>query len=546
MGNGLKYNALYRSTVIVWMALKFIFQIYFFHVRHNIWDETTKAKWDKLLVKQAKEYRIKAVKLGGILIKVGQFLSTRTDFMPDVFIRELTGLVDRVPPMSYEYAKSLMEKEWGTSIDQHLLDIKEKAIASASIGEVYCARLKDGSPVAIKVQRYRIEEVFHKDFKALRIVFWLISVFTSFGKKADLKALYRELVIVMNRELNFRQELQYGNYFRERFKDNDAVHVPWYEEKLCTRKVLVMEWVSGKKVTDIPFLTKHHINPQRVSKVLFDLFLDQFINHGYFHADPHAGNILIQKNGMVSIIDFGMVSEVRKQDTNYFKQLIRSIILDDYDKVIETLDEMNFILPNANRRKLKKMIKQTVELYQNGTIKNMDEHTMEQLKEDVRMFVSEQPIQLSAEYAFLGRAMSIVVGILFELDPDIDIQKLAKPKIKQWFGGSFIEGIYKPVVVDTLKPLLSFPKAMLGYLESGEKDRQWDKEKHRKQLKHHFYIVLELLFFVMIMFGAGLMFYGIHISSVAFIIVGSIAAGLFIILINCILFIHYRLIKASM
>src|SRR5699024_152544 len=168
-----------RYVVIVWMTLKFIFQIYFFYIRHRVWDGPTRKKWDALLVKQAIEYRKKAVHLGGVLIKVGQFLSTRTDFMPDVFIRELSGLVDKVPAGSFTYAKKVMEKEWGNTLNTHLSEISESPVASASIGEVYYATLKNGSEVAIKIQRERVQEIFHKDFKALRMVFWLISILTS-------------------------------------------------------------------------------------------------------------------------------------------------------------------------------------------------------------------------------------------------------------------------------------------------------------------------------------------------------------------------------
>lgn len=547
MKGALKYNVFYRSTVIVWMAFKFMIQIYFFHVRHSIWDETTKEKWERLLVKQAREYRSKAIRLGGVLIKVGQFLSTRTDFMPDVFIRELAGLVDRVPSMSFEYAKTLLENEWVSPIEQHIMEIGETSIASASIGEVYRAKLKDGSDVAIKVQRYRIEEIFHKDFKALRIVFWLITLFTSFGKKADLKELYQELIIVMNRELDFRQELEFGTYFKERFKDNDLIHIPAYYEELCTKKVLVMEWVEGVKVTNISYINRHNLNAQKIAKTLFEVYMDQFIHPGYFHADPHAGNILIQQDGMIAIIDFGMVSEVREQDIYYFKQLIRSIIIDDYDEVIETLDEMNFILPNSDKKKLKKMIKQTLELYQNGSIKNMDAHTMEQLKDDIRTFIKDQPIQLSAEYAYLGRAISIIIGLLFALYPDIDIEKWAKPKIKQWFGGgALLETLYKQVVKDAVQPLLSLPKSMLNWLENGEKDRQWEKEKYRKQQKHQFYLFIEMITFIMMLIGIGFSVYGNILNETILMISALSLTFLLFISLTIIFFKHYRMIRSGM
>ncbi|MEC5424416.1 AarF/UbiB family protein [Virgibacillus sp. C22-A2] len=513
-------------------------------MRHSVWDEKTQQKWNALLVKQAKEYRIKAVELGGVLIKVGQFLSTRTDFMPDVFIRELTGLVDRVPPMTFDYAKRLLEEEWGGEIGDYVAEINETSIASASIGEVYRAKLSGGTEVAIKVQRYRVQQIFQMDFKALRMVFWILSVFTGFGKKADLKALYRELITVMDRELNFHKELEYGTYFKERYKDNSSIHIPNYYEKLSTKKVLVMDWVDGAKITDLEFMNRHQINIQQTAKTLFDFYIDQFLNQGKFHADPHAGNIIIQKDGMISIIDFGMIGEVGKQDTHYFKRIIKSLIMDDYDRIVETLDEMNFILPNADKSKLNRMIKQTIELYRNGSFKNIDAHVMDQLRNDIRIFIKDQPIQLSAEYAYLGRAISIVFGILFAIYPDIDIERWAKPKIKKMFGDrSLVESIYKQYAKDAAEPILSLPKAMLNWLESGERDRQWDKEKQEKQWKQNFYLLLEAVSFIMVIVGIAFSFYGFNLGM-SILTISAIAVTVFFILImNTILLKHYRMIR---
>ncbi|PAV31423.1 ABC transporter [Virgibacillus profundi] len=547
MRNSLKYSLIYRCTVIVWLAVKFIFQIALFHFRHRIWDERTKKKWDKLLVKLAKEYRIKAVRLGGVLIKVGQFLSTRTDFMPDVFIKELTGLVDRVPPMEFNYAKFLLEKEWGTEIYDHLKVIEKSSIASASIGEVYRAILKDGTHVAIKVQRYRIQEIFHKDFRALNIVFWILSVFTSFGKTADLKALYRELIYVMDRELDFEKELGFGEYFKERYKDNESIHIPSYYNELSTKKVLVMEWIDGTKITDLKFMKRHHINVEQTAKNLFDFYLDQFLNVGKFHADPHAGNVLIKKDGRIGIIDFGMVREITKQDTHYFKLFVQGLIIDNYDIVFEALDEMNFILPNANKKNLKKTMKQTLEMYQNGSFNNMDAQTLDQLKEEIISLVKNQPIQLPADYAYLGRAISIVVGILFAIYPDIDMEAWAKPKIKKWFGSkNLVEIFYKQYAKETVEPLLSFPRAMLNWLESGEKDRQWEKEKQQMKFKHHFYLLLEVISFIMVVIGIGTVSYGLILSLPGMIIIASVITVIFIVIISIILFKHFRMIRNRM
>src|SRR5690625_5495886 len=135
--NSRKYNIIYRCTIIVWMAIKFIFQIYSFHMRNRIWDERTKKKWNNLLIRMAKEYRKNAVKLGGVLIKVGQFLGTRADIMPDVFIKELNGLVDRVPVMPFSYARTLLNQEWEGEIAANIQDRKSTRLNSSHVAISY-------------------------------------------------------------------------------------------------------------------------------------------------------------------------------------------------------------------------------------------------------------------------------------------------------------------------------------------------------------------------------------------------------------------------
>lgn len=544
--NALKYNIVYRCTIIVWMAVKFIYQIYSFQVRNRIWDEPTKQKWNRLLVKQAKEYRKNAIKLGGVLIKVGQFLATRADIMPEAFIKELTGLVDRVPAMPFSYAKSLLEEEWGGDIYRHLESIQESSFSSASIGEVYKAVLKDGSDVAIKVQRYRVEDIYHMDFKALKIVFWIIATFTSFSKNANLSELYQELICVMDRELDFQQELQYGKYFRAHYKDYRDIYIPFYYENLSTRKVLVMEWIEGAKITNRNYLQRHQVNVQQTAKSLFDFYIAQFLSSGYFHADPHAGNILIQRDGTIVIIDFGMIGEISKQDTHYFKRLMQCFILDDYDAVIDILEEMNFILPDANKGKLQEILQHTVEMYQSGAVKRLDSQTMDQIAKDIRTIIKDQPIQLPADYLYLGRAISIIFGVLTEVYPEMDVEKWAKPKIKQWVGGkNFTQSVYRQIVKDTVQPVLSFPRAMLGWLENGEKDRQWLKQAQQTKLKHHFYLFIEISSFILVLISLGVTIYAHRFVLDILEKAGISLAGVFFLTLFFSLIKHYRMIQSQ-
>lgn len=540
----LKYNFLYRYLVIITLTISFITRIYLFLLLHSVWDEQTNKKWNKLLEELGKKYREKAENLGGVLIKVGQFLSTRTDFLPDVFIQELTGLVDHVPSMPFEYAEKILREDWGENIYEHVKYIKKQSVASASIGEVYYGILKNDQEVAIKVRRHRIEEVFHKDFVALRMVFWILKVFTNFGKKADLTALYHELVTVMERELDYGQELEFGKYFKRRYGDMENIHIPYFYEEQCTKRILLMEWIHGEKITDTAFFAEHHLNREQISKNLFDFYIDQFLNPGKFHADPHAGNILLREDGTVAIIDFGMIGEIKKQDTENFKLLIQGFIIDNYEIVIDALDKMNFLLPNANKKKIKEVLIDAVEMYSDVSLKNLDRQAINQVFDEISEIVKEQPIQLPADYAYLLRAISIVVGILYTINPEIDIVKWGKDEIKDWFGTkSIVESVTKQYVRRATDPLLSYPRALLNFLESGERDRVWDKEKNQIKMKHQYYLLLEVFSFIMVVVGTLISVYSYAIDEAAIRYTGWTIAVIFFVLLNILLLFHRRMIR---
>ncbi len=539
-----KYISIYRVSLIVWMATRFLLQIVWFQKTHRIWDEQTNKKWEAMLARQAGEYRKKAILLGGLLIKFGQFLSSRGDLLPSSFIKELEGLVDRVEPTPFRYSKKTIEEDWGTSLDEHLADIDENAVASASIGEVYKAHLHDGTPVAVKVQRYRVADIFRMDFKALRIVFWMLGRFTKYGKKADLKALYKEVVMVISNELDFTMELENGNHFKKRFKDFPSLYIPEYYSDLSTRRVLVMEWIEGAKVTDVSFIKKHKIDREKLAKVLFDLSIEQFLYAGMFHSDPHPGNLMLKSDGTLVVIDFGMVGEVKKEDATSIRKMIQGFILDDYDKVIEALREMEFLLQHADTEKMKKLLKQTTKMYLEGDFNKLDAQMITDILEEVQGFVKEQPIQLPADYAFLGRATSIISGVLITVYPQVDLVKWGRPVIKEWMAGDDSNfSLYKEIAKETARPLLSLPRALIEYLEDGDKEREWQSHKQQNHLFHQYYLFYALLFFFVFTAGGGViggtMVYSLPIPLWA----GGFIAGIGAVGWIFFMLSHFRLLK---
>ncbi|MYL69631.1 AarF/ABC1/UbiB kinase family protein [Halobacillus litoralis] len=544
MGKRLKYISIYRISIIVWMALKFLIQIFWFEKRHRIWDQDTKRKWEEMLAKQAEEYRRKAVLLGGLLIKFGQFLSSRGDLLPQSFIKELEGLVDRVEPVPFKYSKQTMEEDWNAPLDEYLSNIKEDSIASASIGEVYKAHLKDGTPVAVKVQRYRVRDTFRMDFKALKIVFWMLNKFTVYGKKADLPALYREVVRVISNELDFTMELQNGNHFKKRFADFEDVYIPDYYSDLSTKRVLVMEWIEGTKITDLSFIKKNNIDREKIARTLFDLCVEQFLYAGMFHSDPHPGNLMLKEDGTVVVIDFGMVGEIKNEDANSIRKMIQGFILDDYDRVIESLQEMDFLLPDADTEKVKKLLKQTTDMYLDGNFDKLDAHMMNDMLGDLQEFVKEQPIQLPADYAFLGRATSIIVGVLTSVYPQIDLIKWGRPVIKEWMSGEASSfSLYKEIAKETARPLLSLPRALVEYLEDGDKEREWKSYHQKNHLFHQYYLFYTFLSLVIAGIGAASLYYTLIVPVLPTIWIGSIVSGVGVLGFLVSSFNHLRMLK---
>lgn len=472
--------AFIRITRIVFMALKFFMRATFFQRRHRgNWNPLVEEKWNKLVTAMAKEYKILALQLGGLMIKLGQFLSTRADIMPPSFLAELEGLTDRVPSVSRERIVSVLEQEWNTAHTTYLKHLSEEAIASASIGEVYKGVLKDGTEVAIKVQRPGTSRILRADFQAVRIVIWFARKFTRFAKQVDFTKLYLEMTETIGAELNFQQELQNGRSFAERFNEMDGIEFPRYFDDLSTRHVLVMDWIEGARITDLAFIEKNGIDRFEISERLFILFLEQVLYGGQFHADPHGGNILLKKDGTIVLIDFGMTGVIRKSDSQSVLRIAEGIIFKNYDQVLDGLEELRFLLPHADREVLKDVIARLVTAYESNELMEMDSFVVERLLKDLQVIVRTQPVQLPSEFAFFGRAVSIFVGVLHILNPKVDLMALARPRILEWASSQkdgekvFGRGDVLRWILNSTGPFRAFPQKVISYLEEPERMRNY-------------------------------------------------------------------------
>ncbi|WP_246596131.1 ABC1 kinase family protein [Bacillus alkalicola] len=406
------------------MAFIIFIQIYWYKL-----SKKSAADWEKLWEKIGGRFRRTLFDLEGLLIKVGQLLSIRADLLPNGFIRQIQDLTDQVPPSEWEEIERTLITEWGGPLENSLISIEKKAVASASIGEVYKAILKDGKTVAIKVQRPNIQSIIQTDFRTLSIIIWFAHHFVPLPKGfINLKVLYKELKEVIERELDFSLEKNSLLFFQERFKDTEGVKIPDVYSELSTEKILVMEWMNGIKLTDEASISQLETNKSELAKRLIEVFLPQWLEPGMFHADPHSGNVLVSKEGEIILLDFGMVGEISKKDATYFQALIESLLSKNYPKAVESLTYLGFLLPEADPRTMERLLAELMS-FQPADLKEMD---LIALKLELNDMIQALPIQVPTRFVFLGRSFITMEGIVMSLVSEDDLHHVLKPVFMNW------------------------------------------------------------------------------------------------------------------
>ena len=438
----MKSFGLYRIVVIVTMAVKFFMQVYLLQRKWRDGGLTdASGAVERLLARQAVEFRRTALKLEGLTIKVGQFLSARADVMPQVFTSQLKDLVDRVPPAPWPAMKRILLSEWNVPLEQVFLSIEPTPIASASIADVYRAVLRDGTVVAVKIRRPNVVRLMRADFTALKIVLRLAKRFTNWGEMADLDALYRDFVAMTERELDFRLERKHSERFRAMIERLQLeASAPLCYEQWSTEQVLVMEWVDGVPISDQAWLERHQIDRESLIQRLIDVFFAQIFSEGFFHADPHPGNLLVSADGTLHVIDFGMMGTIRDAVRQDMKLFLQGFIARDASKMATAFEGLGFLRTGAEPLDLQTLIKTGTDFFLEKDFSQVDEQTMVEMLAFLREYVARNPLQLPAEFAFLGRAISIMSGVLAQIKPQIDYLEAVKPAVDKWLGAQAEDG----------------------------------------------------------------------------------------------------------
>src|SRR3989454_6296809 len=303
----------------------------------------------EVLIKVLVAFRKTAVKLGVLLIKLGQFLSSRADLLPEQALAAIASLQDEVPPAPFSHVVTVIESELGKPVEQLFSMLERKCTAAASLGQVHKAILAStGEEVAVKVQRPNIAQLVRMDLSTLKSVISVVNRFVDTSEFIDLMAVYREFKRTVYEEIDYVTETANAKRFKEMFKDDPIIYIPRVYDDYTSRRLLVLEWINGIKINDYAALEAAGISRLEVAKRTVRAYFHQFFEEGFFHADPHPGNIFIQKGSgstgpIIAFVDFGMVGTLTKSMKKAMKDLFLSFVARDSHALVDALSRLGFI-----------------------------------------------------------------------------------------------------------------------------------------------------------------------------------------------------------
>lgn len=430
--------------------------------RHFITREDQARAAEALWRSEGARLRRQAVRLGGLVIKVGQFLSARADVLPEAFTSELGSLQDVVPPVSWAVVEPRLTKFFGRPLDQVFDRFDPSPAAAASLAQVYRARYQ-GREVAVKVLRPGIERTVAVDLNAVGIAARWATRLTTWGKRFDLMAVWQELGEITLEELDLKGEADRLRRFKRNFQEDAFVHVPRPIPELSGDRVLVMNAVTGVKPDDLAGLRERGIDTRRLARNLIRSYMKQWLVDGFFHADPHPGNLFVRDDGSITYIDFGMMGEVRPEDRKALRQLVMGVLVQDVDQVVAALEDLDFLRPSSDRSRLRRavgsLIHQLLETPPPAMTSWRPGPEAEALARDIRYFLHENTLQLPVRYTFLGRAMGILAGMVARLAPDESFTRMMADGAARYVGREGTSG-----AVDALTSLIARVAGLPGQL----------------------------------------------------------------------------------
>ena len=424
----------------------------------------------------ARRFRVLAIDLGGLMIKVGQFMSSRLDVLPPEVTTELEGLQDEVPPVAFPAIRQLAESELGVPLETAFSFIDETPVAAASLGQAHRARLSEADAsqtglldVIIKIQRPGIDAIVDVDLAALRRVGGWLSRVRLVSDRVDMPALVEEFAHTSLEEIDYLHEGQNAERFAENFAGDARVAVPELVWERTTRRVLTMQDVTAIKANDGAALRAAGIDPSEVATVFASVMFDQLFIHGFFHADPHPGNIFVTPHPdgswAFTFIDFGMMGEVPPTLRQGLRRLLIAAASRDGKGMVSGIQQVGVLLPSADTTELERAMTTLFSRFGGmgfAELQEVDPREFRAFAEEFGHVVRTLPFQLPENFLLIVRAMSLTSGLCSSLDPKFNIWDAVEPYSAQLIrseGGNVVQDLAKQAM-DVAGTLARLPQRL--------------------------------------------------------------------------------------
>jgi predicted unusual protein kinase regulating ubiquinone biosynthesis (AarF/ABC1/UbiB family) len=385
--------------------------------------------------KRARWIRTTALQMGGVIIKVGQFLSTRVDLLPDEYIEELSLLQDEVPAVPFEQVQAVVEASFEQPLSAVFARFEPVPIAAASLGQVHRAVLWGGQQVVVKVKRPGIGAIVEADLSALGFVVGLLNIWTAVRRRVDLPGVLREFTTTLREELDYISEAHSAERLGVAFTRNPRVIIPRIYWSHVRRDVITLEYTPGIKITEYEKIEAAGISRSDMAEILLQTYLQQIMVEGFFHADPHPGNVFARPGPTLVLVDFGMVGRLTPRMRENVRDVFIGIVKRDFNSIVRALVRLRFVRPGADLTLIRRTVIWTIDTFHQMSFAQLrDVDPRDVLDQTYDVFRAEA-FQIPTNFAFLGRALGTLSGLCTGLDPAFQFASVAEPYARELMAG---------------------------------------------------------------------------------------------------------------
>ncbi|MEA2085048.1 MAG: AarF/ABC1/UbiB kinase family protein [Thermodesulfobacteriota bacterium] len=372
--------------------------------------------------------RMALEELGPTFVKLGQILSTRPDLIPSGFIQEFSKLQDQVPPFAFDDVRQIIEKELGNNIEELFQEFEETPIAAASIGQVHKARLNDGEDVVVKVQRPDIRRIIEVDLEIMLHLAFLMERHVeelSFHKPTKI---VNEFAMLIDKEIDYTVEASHMERFARQFQGDMEIYVPKVFRETSSERVITMEYIEGINASEIDRIDDEGLDRKIITQRSADLLLKQIFESGFFHADPHPGNIFILPENVICFLDYGMMGRIDRKTQEDFSELLYGLANRDESGIVQVIMRITEFEDEPNLRVLEREISDLIGEHLYKPLKDLK---VGKLIQQLMELLFRNRLHLPPDLFLMMKALTTVEGVLLSLYPDFDLIERVKPFIKQ-------------------------------------------------------------------------------------------------------------------